>query len=323
MRRTTILATTLALFTLAACDRSEPAPRSTSKATPGPPPELLELADGSWNNQTLTLSAGLVGSEAGPEYPPTLRVYPENGALHMVGSTWPEGTTVELLGTTLTAERDGQIVDEVPMRSGLGSVEIVRSPSHEDELDVVSRVDTGLELSVEVPKYKPRTYELPPINTGGLLREILLGARSGPVELGDEPPGADELDLAIFPRSLSMVLIVCPSCEPDTVKTYADIDWVVFADHERSGKTRKCSYIGGPVDVPIGQSQVRIYDRRTGELVAEKTFRARSHCPKQVLVDSSRTLGLDVDIPSMVDWVGKELTKQAKARAKAKPAETR
>ncbi len=90
-----------------------------------------------------------------------------------------------------------------------------------------------------------------------------------------------------------------------------DIDWVAMYTWVPTGKTRKCSgyramgeVIGTTLEFRLGETRVDLYQRRTGEKVAEKTF-APMGCPQLATTGGAETNERSIggDSRAMLRWL--------------------
>ena len=96
-------------------------------------------------------------------------------------------------------------------------------------------------------------------------------------------------------------------------RNLSDVDRVAIGTCVDTDQRRKCSYIGGKLDLIVQAAEVKIHDRRTGEVLATKQFPGFKSCPSKVVIEPGHTTYRGGVNPSgMIDWVAKE-TGYAKA----------
>ncbi len=150
------------------------------------------------------------------------------------------------------------------------------------------------------PKGKPAiTVPLPPIHysamsVGYLFEEV----KDGPVRFGDEPARPDGPPRSVIDANTSPQIF-------GTATTIRDIDAVAISTTLPAVKSaRQCGGYkdddGRPmaaVTLELKETEVKIYDRRTGKVIEQRRFAPKDECPSFVMVRAGSDPKTDSSVP--------------------------
>ena len=173
--------------------------------------------------------------------------------------------------------------------------------------DIMARtqIDTGLTFEVEVKGHEPATLTVPPISVRYAVSGSFEDVDKGAVVFPGEPDGAGQRDTLLDLGNSTTIKEIYGSNK----KVVQDIDLVAKEEHVETEQTKKCSgYTNGSIEFTLYESQMRVYDRRTGDLVAETTLMPRKKCPS-FAVTSNGKAALTVGDKEKKKWFRKQLKK--------------
>jgi len=200
--------------------------------------------------------------ERGLEYQITLHGLPA-GATATIGETSAKPVEHELWRGVELVVPLGPVIRELPVDEAFA-----------EDVPVVPRD----KLVLAFPDGGTAEVALQPTKWGGARAKIDRVKDGNPFPFGpDEPPSkpTDAIYYDRFAKPLADKIIGHP-------KTLGDIARVaVSTTSDKRDAGKKCSgYDSGKTyDLKLSDLIVRVYDRRTGKLAAEKTFQAQKRCP--------------------------------------------
>lgn len=146
-----------------------------------------------------------------------------------------------------------------------------------------SKIDTGLTLELKVPYRRTVEFKLPPLFCR--YAWVLHNVANGPVRFGNEANEADDA------KPSDSLVSFAPSGGRDPIKvigragSLSEVDYVALSQEIAKG-TAQCGYHGD-----IGrctttrrrfENKVTVYARRTGLVVATRTFDSDSTCSEHI-----------------------------------------
>jgi hypothetical protein len=91
-----------------------------------------------------------------------------------------------------------------------------------------------------------------------------------------------------------------------------DLDWIAVIEKIETARTKKCGgyeKVKGDIEVIQVDSAVKIYDRRSGKVLHEKTFRPKNECPSFAMVSGDKKAKAYVLPSDIQPWVRGALSK--------------
>jgi hypothetical protein len=236
-----------------AASRDRPAP-----STPPTPLELDWVSESEFAVRGHATMQGQVRISSDGEYRLTLRGFPER-------TRWQVG---ERRGLVQTSALAFGVVAEV--RDELGSVPVSSYRTHG-----LGPVET---LVIELPSGREGSIELKPVAA----TFAILGAFEGvkhrrPLRFADEPEPGEARSLLLHASSRAQVY--------GPAETFAEVDLVAFREtHPEVLEELPCSFeplgeLPTEQTMQLKASEVRVYDRRTADLVYTERFSPSSRCP--------------------------------------------
>lgn len=211
--------------------------------------------------------------------------------------TMPIGSKIVMgkQSTTLTARGSSWHI-KVPI------LELVGKVSAEDAMG--KEVDLGLSFTVEMPGYEAFEQTLPPQSVREAIASGFGKIVDRPVHFPNEPEKPGPIDGVAVVKSAHQLRLLGSS------KTVADIDWIAIVDADRTvSRETPCRGYGKPVTLQMFDSEVKIYDRRTASVIAEKKFAASSTCPTVAFVTNGKITN-HADDGDIDKWARGELQKR-------------
>jgi len=212
-------------------------------------------------------------------------------SFHMVGSNrdgkdplvmnayfngFPAGTKVKVGETEKKVSESGYLNLELDMRDFLGKLSISQAGKV---------VDLGVDIVISVPEREPLKTDLPEQKVGADLAAAFAAVQNRPVEFEGEPEpkeGDKSLVAVEADTSFSDFLVM------GAAEKVWDIDLVGVFEKSMSARTKKCGgyqKLKGEVTIQMIDYRVTIYDRRTGERMAEHRVLAKDECPTFISYD--------------------------------------
>ncbi len=141
-------------------------------------------------------------------------------------------------------------------------------------------------------------------------------ASAGPIAFDDEPAtNPPDAALVGWSKVTDEVTVV----RKPTAATLADVDWLVQVVDVPTDKKRKCGgysqSFGGPgassVEFELVNERLDVYDRKTGDQVASKTFETAPGCPTSLSHAAGDREVLGASRAAMLRWVDERVRKGA------------
>ena len=143
-----------------------------------------------------------------------------------------------------------------------------------------AKLDPGATLALELPNGATASIKLPPSGLGLSVDEALKKIENGPVLFGNEPPGGKPMESILYANGFSSPLFGRATKLRDV---YALAKATLLPDVKG---TKKCTGYKGKDDKPtsdlelsLKETEVVIYERRTGNVLQKKTFPPDTGCP--------------------------------------------
>ena len=222
----------------------------------------------SWNERTGTVAGGSESIEVlalKADYTITLK-------------SFAKGTKYEVAGKQGTVNSYVYEMVNVDVRNRIGGL----------SLDELRSVDFGLTMTLDLPDGRSGQVKLAPVYVDYGLREVLRTAENGPVSFGAEPDDPTKDNCLIWPTSSELEKYsVCTKVQ--------DVDWVAV-EHElpEEKSTKICKGYkdkdGKPTsDITLvsKDTEMTIYDRRTGKVIDKKTFPPDADFPMFAMTSSN------------------------------------
>lgn len=218
------------------------------------------------------------------------------GSLQIMAMNMP-GAKIEMGDQTLKVPSTGIKDLQIDFRDRLSLVAL-------EEIKKGSpKVEFDLKLKVELAGYKPMEATVPPIyvsSVGSWFASVANGALLFPGEVAPTEKAKPHVALLVHGKMLRGVVGIGG--------TLRDIDWVAVATRREAG-SKKCSgYDVGALTLNLFDSDVAIYERRTGVKVDSKSFRATGTCPRTAYVGKDRTTSSSASSTKIKQWVTYKLT---------------
>lgn len=186
---------------------------------------------------------------------------------------FPKGTQYAVGDQKGTIEDSYGSYAEVDVADKLGDVTI----------DGLEKVDSGLSLKLSYPDGREGESKLPPVDFRYGLAEALKNAEHGPVRFGkeaDDPKKTDSL-LLVQPMQFKLFGRGGKLSEVDYIAISTQLTEVT-GTKTCTGYTDNAGNAMPAMTVNLKESEVVIYDRRTGDVVTKKTFEPDNTCPQFV-----------------------------------------
>lgn len=288
------------LLLASACDAgSESAPSSYQ---PSPPPKPRPAPAASWSDNGYSPKLEFEGSSG--DFSANVDGSFGELILTVRGSAVPENTVLRYQDKT--AKLDGGYGSlDVTLDYPFGAVEL------KDVTDYKRKVDLGLEFQVELPGHEPATVKLPPVSLRSAASSSFAEIAKGRIEFVGEPADDGVRDTLVqIDRINSIQEVIGPA------KLLQDIDLVSVEELITTDERKLCKgYTNGSIDFTITHTTMRVYDRRTGEQVAETTLVPSSKCPS-VAVTSGGEASHYVEQDAKLKWLRSVVEKDKKKKKK-------
>ena len=276
-------------LSLVACDRgkggSEAEDQGTESADKTDPPK------GTWEDKSVGATLRFEGE------PETVEVHAK-GDRGKVGLTltlkkFPKGTKVKLGDDSTTVDSDVYAMLDADLSFPLGELSIADARDHNHKTDVNAK------LTIEWPTTTPLETELPPLKIWSAAAGALKSISKSPVKFEKEPEADGKVDTVVALDINGYIREVLGSGEK-----LQDIDLLATEEKNETDRKKKCSgYEKGDIELVMVDSVVKLYDRRTGKLVEEKTFAASDRCPSVAFVSTDGKGKAYADAKDMDAWL--------------------
>lgn len=204
------------------------------------------------------------------------------------GSDVPTGTVLRYKDQTAKLDNGYGTLD-VTLDYPLGAVEL------KEVSDYKRKVDIGFEFQVELPSYEGATIKLPPVSLRSAASTSFAEVAKGKVEFVGEPADDGVRDTIV---QLNIVHSIEEVIGP--AKLVQDIDLVALEEKVATTERKLCKgYTGGDINFTIEHTILRVYDRRSSELVAETTLVPSNKCPSVAMAsngEASHYVGQDAKL---------------------------
>lgn len=255
------------------CDRGT-AEKGEDGSEEGESGEKTDPPKGKWEDKTVGSSLKFDGRKETVE----VSTRGERGkiGLHLTFNKFPKGTkaTVGEDSTTIDSEVYGLLQTWLPFK--IGDVSIA------DARDHTKKTDLDTELVIEWPTTTPLETEIPPQKIWSAVAGALKTIDKSPVKFEGEPEGDGKVDTVVALDINGYVREVLGSGEK-----LQDIDLLATEVKNETSRTKKCTgYEKGDIQLVMVDSVVKLYDRRSGKLVEEKTFSGKDECPSMAFVSA-------------------------------------
>lgn len=206
---------------------------------------------------------------------------------------FPKGTKWSALDKKGIADSDVfAIIKILDMTEKIGTV----PADAEKQRD--AKLDPEATLTLELPGGEKADIKLPPSDLGLSVDEMLKKVENGPVLFGKEPPDEKPMESILFIQGITPELF-------GRATVLRDVDAVAKATLLPDVKgTKKCTgykdNAGKPtsdIELNLKETEVVIYERRTGNVVTKKTFAPDDGCPMFAFRRADEK-GKDSSIPS-------------------------
>jgi hypothetical protein len=154
----------------------------------------------------------------------------------------------------------------------------------------IEHVDTGLALELTLPDGRQGQTKIPPLTFKYALKDIFKRIEHSPVTFGKEPEDHKPADSMFYVEGGVVGEIV------GRAGKLSEIDFVATQEKLPEAKGKKeCGGYTGPratLTILLKETQVTVWNRRTGEIVEKKTFAPKTECPMFEMVRADES---DVD----------------------------
>jgi hypothetical protein len=268
------------LFASGGCQSSKPSPPAKSDATAGvapapPPTPEAEPPKATWEDDSVSgrvLKIGNCGIEVGASG--------RHGRLYLDISIkgCAEGTVVSVGETKKIVKSAIFERFEAPTDFALAAAPMRAA----DEVE--ASAESGASIAVKLPRTKPRVEKIPKLKIWHAVAGALSSAADGPVKLFGETASAEKPEtVAILTLSRSIAKVIGPG------EKLQDIDLVAFQRSIETDRHRRCGgYDKGSAEVYYVDNEVRVFERRTGKLFQERTFKATEECPRVIYTQDGK-----------------------------------
>ena len=236
--------------------------------------------------------------------------------------SFPVGSTCTINDQAVTIQPDPKLVDardgtkklSFPFRAPSAAASAASTSTLSvDLLGTDAKLDLGLQFACTFPRFEPVRFTAPAISVRSDLEAFLRavsksGKRLPDESAQDEVPADRVRGVALFLNGGSPTLLGDP-------KSLSDIDWVVFApDSKKAARSVHCSGYTriGHFEMPIYNRTARVFDRRTGHLLQEKTLEPSSNCPRIAVTGMGGT-SQSVSDEAVTTWSGALIPRAAAA----------
>lgn len=273
------------------CDRGK-----DDDPSAGPAVKLV-ASEAVWEGTNLTIGrakAHFYMTDSGDKDPLFMNAYFEG---------FPGGTKIRLGDRDATTDRDGYLALDIDMAEKVGALPLRTVSS--------SQVDLELTVVIEAPGSELIEEKLPGMRVAPAVAAALARVRDGAVTFAGEPESDGVSSVAMVSADGISDLKILGSA--DKVR---DLDWVAVKETRDSGRTRSCGgykakgeEIEGEIEVAQMDALVKIYERRTGKVVAEESFQPKNECPSFAMISADKKARARVLDSQIEPWVRDTLEK--------------
>ncbi len=178
---------------------------------------------------------------------------------------------------------------------------LAKAPAEEA---IGKETDLGLSFTLDLPNYEAFEEKLPPQGVRGALAKGFGKIIDRPVTFPNESEKPGPLDGIVVVKGSHQVRLLGSS------KTISDIDWIAIEETEKVPAHEKpCTGYDKPATLQMFDTEVKIYDRRTASVIAERKFAASSTCPSFAFVTAGKIASHVAD-DEVDKWARAELQKR-------------
>lgn len=264
-----VLSSCLALVACKAEPKASPAgPGSASGAVPSEQPRSQLSVR--WEGKRFHIDG--VDSIPGPYgnfVVPTTPSNREDLALRVYLLNFPKGTKASAGKRSVTVEERQTLIEGIDFANKIHA----GLPLQDVAAGVV---ELGVMLKLELPGKEPLSIAAPPQPVGHAIAKHLWAVEKGPVVFPGEPEKAGPLDsiAVVQARSHMQRLRVLGSG-----KSLGDLDWVAVERPPAEPRAKSCPTSSGVARVVRGfDTLLKLYERRSGKLIAEHTVPVDLSC---------------------------------------------
>jgi hypothetical protein len=211
--------------------------------------------------------------------------------LHVTLNKFPKGSTAKIGDDSTTVDHDYASL-EVMLPFELGGVSIADGRDHN------KKIDLGAKLVLEWPTTEPLETDVPPQKIWSGVAKALASIDKSPVKFVGEPE-SEGVDTVVALDINGYIREVLGSGEK-----LQDIDLLATESRSETARTKKCTgYEKGDIELTMMDSVVKLYERRSGKLVEEKTFAGQDRCPSVAFVSSDGKGKSYADTKEMDSWL--------------------
>jgi hypothetical protein len=188
---------------------------------------------------------------------------------------FPKGTKWAALDKKGVIDSDVYgIIKIIDMTEKIGGVPVDKDKQREAKLDPEAT------LTLELPTGEKADIKLPPSDLGLSVEEMLKKVENGPVLFGKEPPDEKPMENILFLEGFTPEVF-------GRASVLRDVDAIAKAERLAEVKgTKKCTgykdnagKAASDIELQLKETEVVIFERRTGNVVQKKVFPPSDECP--------------------------------------------
>jgi hypothetical protein len=188
---------------------------------------------------------------------------------------FPKGTKWSALDKKgITESESLAILKILDMTEKLGDVPVDQDKQRD------AKLDPGASLTLDLPTGEKGDIKLPASDLGLSIEETFKKIENGPVLFGKEPPDEKPMENILFVEGMTPEVF-------GRASVLKDVDAVAKSERLAEVKgTKKCTgykdNAGKPaadMELQLKETEVVIYERRTGNVLQKKTFPPDDSCP--------------------------------------------
>lgn len=143
------------------------------------------------------------------------------------------------------------------------------------------RVDLELAFKLTLPGYKALEGNVPPVDPSRSMARFLREVEDGALKFKGEPEHSGKIDTIATAPSTSNPYVAGRG------KKISDIDLVVVPEVGETQKSKVCRFKRGPATISFKNAKVSLYNRHTGEKIAEDTIKNKGRCPMFAMIKNN------------------------------------
>lgn len=296
MIRTAVL---LFAVMLQACEK--PAPPPPPPVTAPPPKPKPKTATGKFSS----FGTNLTIAGQGLKYDAAVNMYVSDAALQVGVMSLPEGTKITIEGQTLEVKQGTGDRMTVPLDDRIGALawdDLKPGKDAKGRAIVVPQFDLQIPVRVEMPGFEPIEATLPKTSLGAGLHRVFVAFTAGEKHWAGETPG---------PAPAAAAWTLNDNFEPlGTATLVRDVRLIVVGESKLNSRTRKCSGYAGvkPFVATSYDLEVKLIDRVSREVVAQKNFIGQPACPQTIYATNGEAAWSEgPSYAAMKQWVTAQL----------------